>query len=209
MRFSREKEPTFDSVAYWRRRYAGGGNSGSGSYGKLAEFKAESFNRFVKEHEVSSCIEYGCGDGNQLSLMKVDKYLGLDVSPETISAISAKFNQDSGKRFEVYNPNSFKVSNQYRADLSLSMDVILHLIEEDRYLDYMQNLFDSGARFVGVFNTATDQQPLKMAIHNRFRDHRNWIVEHVKGFQLIETDLTPDELGYPEATGFYFYKNMF
>lgn len=29
------------SDQYWEKRYANGGNSGSGSYSKLAEFKAE------------------------------------------------------------------------------------------------------------------------------------------------------------------------
>lgn len=205
MRFLKKDLPTFDSITYWKNRYAGGGNSGSGSYGKLAEFKAQAFNRFVKENAISSCIEYGCGDGNQLSLMKIDKYLGLDVSPETITAISNKFNGDSSKNFEVYDPSSFKVADRYRADISISMDVILHLIEEVRYQDYMRNLFHSGSRYVGIFNTATDEQPPKMAIHNRFRDHRIWVEEHAPEFQLVACKLTPEDLGYPEATGFYFY----
>lgn len=32
------------SKEYWEQRYAGGGTSGAGSYGKLAEFKAEIIN---------------------------------------------------------------------------------------------------------------------------------------------------------------------
>ena len=35
------------SAAYWEERYRRGGNSGAGSYGKLAEFKAEVINDFV------------------------------------------------------------------------------------------------------------------------------------------------------------------
>ncbi len=208
MRFLRKDLPSFDSVAYWRKRYAGGGNSGSGSYGKLAEFKSKSFNLFVKENGIISCVEYGCGDGNQLSTMEVGSYLGLDVSPDTIWAISRKFEGDSGKNFEVYDPRSFKVTDHYRADISISMDVILHLIEEVRYQDYMRNLFNSGTHYVGIFNTATDEQPPKMAVHNRFRDHRKWVAERAQEFQLVSCELTPEELGYPETTGFYFYKKL-
>ena len=39
-----------DSKNYWEKRYLKGGDSGDGSYGKLAEFKAKIMNRFVKEN---------------------------------------------------------------------------------------------------------------------------------------------------------------
>jgi len=35
---------TFDSNKYWEERYAKGGNSGKGSYGKSAIFKADVIN---------------------------------------------------------------------------------------------------------------------------------------------------------------------
>ena len=46
--------PTFDSAQYWRDRYRAGGNSGAGSYGRLAGFKAEIVNAFVREHDIAS-----------------------------------------------------------------------------------------------------------------------------------------------------------
>jgi hypothetical protein len=56
------------SADYWERRYAEGGDSGHGSYGRFAEFKAEVLNRFVAEQRIESIVEFGCGDGNQLTL---------------------------------------------------------------------------------------------------------------------------------------------
>ena len=53
------------SEAYWQRRYQDGQGSGAGSYGQLAQFKAEYLNRFVAEHAIADVIEFGCGDGNQ------------------------------------------------------------------------------------------------------------------------------------------------
>ena len=35
------KPKQFDSKKYWEKRYLKGGDSGDGSYGKLAEFKAK------------------------------------------------------------------------------------------------------------------------------------------------------------------------
>nr|BFF27640.1 hypothetical protein GCM10025732_56050 [Glycomyces mayteni] len=55
------------SAAYWEKRYADGGNSGGGSRGTNAEFKAEVLNKFTAEHGIESVIEFGCGDGEQLS----------------------------------------------------------------------------------------------------------------------------------------------
>ena len=56
------------STKYWQERYATGGDSGVGSYEKFAEFKAEIVNAFVSTYGVTSVIEFGCGDGNQLRL---------------------------------------------------------------------------------------------------------------------------------------------
>ena len=45
-----EKQSTSD---YWEARYAAGGNSGKGSGGVFAEFKAEIVNTFVREHDIA------------------------------------------------------------------------------------------------------------------------------------------------------------
>ncbi|MDR2439202.1 MAG: class I SAM-dependent methyltransferase [Planctomycetaceae bacterium] len=72
------------SKRYWDNRYCQGGNSGAGSYGRLAEFKAEILNKFVTENNINSVIEFGCGDGNQLMLANYPYYIGVDVSPKAI-----------------------------------------------------------------------------------------------------------------------------
>lgn len=68
------------SREYWEARYSQDGDSGSGSIGRLARFKAEFLNSFVLEHDVGSVIEFGCGDGRQLQLAEYPRYIGLDVS---------------------------------------------------------------------------------------------------------------------------------
>lgn len=47
------------SDQYWEDRYRRGGNSGSGSYGRLAAFKAEVLNEFVASHAISEMVEFG------------------------------------------------------------------------------------------------------------------------------------------------------
>jgi len=197
---------TFDSAEYWRKRYESGGNSGAGSYGALADFKATSLNNFVASHKIESAIEYGSGDGNQLSLLRVSKYIGLDVSPKAIINLRERYSTDASKTFIDYDPDGFVIDESLICDISLSMDVILHLTEDLRYEKYMKDLIASSRKYLGIFNTATEVQLLKMAQHNRFRDHRLWMKLHAPDFIEIEVDLTPPDLAYPAETGFYFYQ---
>ncbi|NQU04581.1 MAG: hypothetical protein HQ568_00700, partial [Calditrichaeota bacterium] len=62
------------SEDYWKQRYKSGGNSGAGSYHKFAEFKADILNSFVRDKQIRTIIEYGCGDGNQLRLSEYPSY---------------------------------------------------------------------------------------------------------------------------------------
>jgi SAM-dependent methyltransferase len=80
------------SKRYWENRYCQGGNSGAGSYGELAEFKAETLNKFVAENNIHSVIEFGCGDGNQLMLANYPYYTCVDVSPKAIEICRELFN---------------------------------------------------------------------------------------------------------------------
>ena len=94
--------PAFrDSASYWESRYAHGLNSGDGSYGELAKFKAEVLNSLVAEHGITSVIEFESGDGNQLELAEYPRYSGFDVSPSAVEACRARFSGDATKDFSL------------------------------------------------------------------------------------------------------------
>lgn len=42
----------FNSKKYWNDRYLTVGNSGAGSYNKLAQFKADIINNFVEKNQI-------------------------------------------------------------------------------------------------------------------------------------------------------------
>jgi SAM-dependent methyltransferase len=96
---SRKNEFKSSSI-YWDERYRDGGNSGQGSYGKLATYKAEIINDFIVKNNISSCVEFGCGDGNQLQLYKIDNYLGYDISETVLNLCRNKYKNDIGKTFK-------------------------------------------------------------------------------------------------------------
>src|ERR1700751_1058790 len=89
------------SSSYWEDRYRQGGTSGSGSFGRLAEFKAEIVNGFVEKMGSQTFIELGCGDGAQLALARSPRYVGIDVAEGSISACRNRFAADQTKSFHL------------------------------------------------------------------------------------------------------------
>ncbi|MCK6691025.1 MAG: class I SAM-dependent methyltransferase [Thermoanaerobaculia bacterium] len=143
------------SLAYWEKRYAAGGDSGSGSSGRLAAYKAGWLNRFVQENNIHSVVEFGCGDGQQLLLAQYPQYQGLDVAPSAIMRCRALFAGDDRKQFARYDPDRFDPL-AVQADLAISLEVIFHLTEERLYQLYMEHLFASARRYVVIFASDTD-----------------------------------------------------
>lgn len=172
------------SEKYWEDRYKSGRNSGSGSYNRLSEFKAKTINEFIAEKQIASAIEFGCGDGNNLSMIKYRKYIGLDVSTTAIRICMNKFKNDLTKSFYVYNSLSF-CDNQkiFNAELSISLDVIYHLIEDDIFEKYMTDLFQASKKYVMIYSRDYAE---KHDIHQRSRKFSQWINENQKSFRMIK-----------------------
>ena len=163
-------KPFSDSESYWIERYNSGGNSGDGSYGKLAEFKAGIINKFVLQMNIKTIIEYGCGDGNQLKLAEYPSYTGFDVSPKAMSICRQTFLNDVTKTFKMIDDY-----NNETAELTLSLDVIFHLIEDNVFSDHMNRLFDSSNRFVIIYSSDTDANPEGQDAHVKHRNFTKWI----------------------------------
>lgn len=180
------------SREFWETRYSLGGNSGQGSYGKFAEFKAEVLNEFIKKKGIHSVIEFGCGDGNQLSLSQYPQYIGLDVSPTAIALCKEKFGQDESKSFFLYSPFGF-VDRQkiFLADLGLSLDVIYHLVEDDIYHAYMDHLFASSKRFVIIYSSDVDKAGGVHARHVRHRNFSQRVKERFPGWKFTKKIKNP------------------
>jgi Methyltransferase domain len=170
----------FDSSSYWDSRYAQGGNSGDGSYGALAEFKAGVLNAFVAENRIGSVIEFGCGDGSQLSLARYPQYVGIDVSPTALRRCHDLFRGDATKSFRRYGEPGAKV---LRADLVLSLDVIYHLVEDDVYNNHMRDVFAAATRFVIIYSD--DVEAPRDLLHVRHRKFSEWIGQNQPSWRLM------------------------
>jgi SAM-dependent methyltransferase len=173
-----------DSPKYWEDRYSAGGNSGAGSYDKLATFKAKVINKFVVENSISSVLEFGCGDGHQLSLANYPSYTGLDVSKTSIKMCAEKFSNDKSKNFFIYDSRAF-VDNTgiFRCDLVLSLDVIYHVVEDDIFEAYMQHVFSCSNRYVIIYSSDYD---FVQTSHVRHRNFTKWVKENVSGWKQLK-----------------------
>jgi SAM-dependent methyltransferase len=158
------------SGSYWEKRYVAGGNSGPGSYGDFAIFKAKILNEFVAAENVQSVIEFGCGDGHQLSLARYPRYLGIDVSGAAIAKCRVLFAGDSSKAFRTMQ----NYTND-RADAVLSLDVIYHLVEDAAFEKYMTSIFDCAQRWVVIYSSNFDGLDETLAEHVRHRKFTNWV----------------------------------
>lgn len=167
---------------YWENRYATGGNSGEGSYGAFAEFKANVLNPFVFEHGITTVIEFGCGDGNQLSLMQYPTYLGLDIAPTAVRRCRELFADDATKSFSLYDKDH---PNKVRAELALSLEVVFHLVDDGQYGRYMQDLFTAATRFVVIYSTNHIPDPCS-APHVRHRRFTDWVEKHQPNWKLLQ-----------------------
>ena len=175
------KKQFLGSEQYWINRYNKKGTSGLGSYDDLAIFKAEVLNNFVKENDIASIIEYGCGDGNQLKLANYKKYLGFDVSESAITICSNLFSSDNSKTFKLMQDYDGEM-----AELTLSLDVIYHLVENDVLNAYIGRLFESSEKFVIIYSSDTNEQEKAQPPHVRHRSITEWIKENIKDWKLVE-----------------------
>ncbi len=161
--------------------------------GRLANFKAEIVNAFVREHDVASVIEFGCGDGAQLTRADYPTYLAFDVADESVELCRSKFATDSTKEFR-----NAATWDYERADLALSLDVIFHLIEDDVFHEYMRRLFLSAKRYVIVYSSNHESEhPAAHVKHRRFTD---WVDIYHADFKLVRYAPNPYPLTADDQT---------
>jgi hypothetical protein len=80
-----------------------------------------------------------------------------------------RFAGDLSKQFKLVSDYSIDV----KADLSLSLDVIFHLVEDSLFDDYMKKLFDSSSRYIIIYSSDSEEYPNDS--HVRHRRFSAWI----------------------------------
>lgn len=180
---------------YWETRYKSGGNSGSGSYGEYAEYKAATINELIAKYDIKTISDFGCGDGNQIGLFSgYDTYHGYDISEFIIGKNIVNFKNNYNMSF-YYN-----IKDVPESDMCLSLDVTYHIVNENDFINYISELFGKSKKYVLIYSSDFDgSEFISDYVHHR--KIGEWISKLQPDFELIETPTHPTI-----ATKFFMYE---
>jgi hypothetical protein len=74
----------------------------------------------------------------------------------------------------------------HTADLTLSLDVIYHLVEDGVFAQYMQTLFGASNRYVIIYASDTDDNRDNAGTHVRHRKFTQWVQQNMPAWNLLE-----------------------
>jgi len=197
--------------SYWENRYLQGGNSGYGSYGQEAAMKATMINHWIKEFDIKTIQEIGCGDGNNLLMYNVRmQYTGYDISPKAIELCRLK-TKNIRNTLMYYFTTELK-DIDYDADLCLCLDVWFHQLEEKDFQDLCTLLFVTGKwKYIICYTTDSNSQLMPdgtpMASHmfqreflSKVQEYSQWeIIYWISGIQVNESQ----NIQFPSDKRFY------
>ncbi|WP_425392305.1 methyltransferase domain-containing protein [Ekhidna sp.] len=181
-KYEKRKRMFISSSDFWKNNYKAGGHSGYGSYNELAIFKAEVINEFIDSNEYESYAEFGCGDGNQIDLIHYPSFSGYDISEECIEICKQRFKSKENMSFSTMKEY---VGQQY--DVTLSLDVLFHLVEDEVYKEYLDTLFKASRYQVIIYSSNTNDNSSNYYPQVRHRKFTEDIKLWYPDFKLKDT----------------------
>jgi len=187
------------SEQYWERRYKSGGNSGGGSYGNGLVNKVELITDLMEKYDIKSIADVGCGDCTIVpKLPHLESYVGYDISSTIIDRHNSKNTNPSYKYKLISELESLGL------DLSLSLEVIFHQVNDEEYIEYMDNLVKTDSFYILILtmnDSILDTHHVKAA-HIKYRDVVNKMSQY-PNYELIGT--------FPftvTTSSYYLYKKL-
>lgn len=153
----------FNVQKYWNDRYVSGRDSGAGSYGLEAQYKASVINEVISKTGAKVIHEVGVGDGNNLQYYDIkESYIGYDISREAINLCLQKFSGDT--RYSFTTDKHILIN----ADLCLCLDVLFHQVQDELYQETLDLLFKTNAKSVLIYSYDSDDNN-GMSAHMKMR----------------------------------------
>lgn len=173
----------FDEKKYWNRRYSKGRDSGFGSTDPdVSGFKALKINEFIKQNNLTTMLDLGCGDGKFLTKIEVPQYHGVDVSNFIISKLQESFDKKGREFYELNSmPNAIY-------DVVLSMEVVDSCVEDSRYEEHLDLISIKSKRFA-IICASNQSEPYQAGAYSRKRIFVPDIEK--RGFTLIQQTKNP------------------
>lgn len=210
----------FDLREYWENRYKNrqgiaGDGSGAGSEGVEAITKAQIINNWIKEFEIKTINEIGCGSGDNLLYYKVPiSYTGYDISPKAIELCNEK-TRKIPNNLKYYFTNTIR-DMDFDADLCLLLDVWYHITDDFEFQMLCDTLFvNNNWKYIIIYSTDTDSEFIhtgeRQAQHlkqrevlSKVKEFPQWEVQYVlTGFQTSDGKV----FAFPCNKKFFLLKN--
>eukprot|EP00928_Gymnodinium_smaydae_P084310 TRINITY_DN6757_c1_g1_i1.p1 TRINITY_DN6757_c1_g1~~TRINITY_DN6757_c1_g1_i1.p1 ORF type:complete len:326 (+),score=60.79 TRINITY_DN6757_c1_g1_i1:70-1047(+) len=221
---------------YWELRYKIGGSSrglvgDSDTAYTFYEYRTEVLRQLFESGSlggsVASVLDMGVGDGLQAGMLlsntkSVKKYVGIDLSHRMVRELRRSF-EDNLKKNGFWRPD-LEVAfygydgytlpaelGQHQFDIALSLQVIMHLLEDALFDSYMTKLFDPAASWRHVIIQADNVQT---AQYNHIRGWRftDWIAEHAPMWVLRERyvfeEFLPREIANRPGDALWIYSRV-
>lgn len=120
--------------AFWDWYKPGEGGSGPGSSAAYTERFRAWLQAFMREQNVKSVLDFGCGDwswAKHVDWTGID-YLGMEIIPDVVRGLQMQFARpqtetQSRIAFEIIDPRKFELPANYAVDLVICKDVLQHL----------------------------------------------------------------------------------
>ncbi|MDC1486517.1 hypothetical protein N8134_03160, partial [Flavobacteriales bacterium] len=143
-----------------------------------------------------------------LAMFSIPTYHGLDVSQTVVDQARIAFDADKTKSFQLVKEFNRK---QKSFELSMSLDVIYHLIEDVVFTSYMHNLFDSSEKFVIIYASNKTDENYVQGFHVKHRAFSDWVKQNRPEFQQIDMIPNPfpqysNDPNETSCADFYFYQ---
>lgn len=179
-----------NSAKYWEERYYYGGNSGKGSYFQEAIEKADYLNAKIKQYNIDTIVDIGCGDGNNLKLFEIRNYYGFDVSKTIINFNKRQYSQDKNKKFilidDYFDNTLLEIRNKKDTNklICVSFDVIGHLVEDTVYQKHLANFLLLNPDYLIVSNSDEEKEYDLSLPHIKLRNYSRDLIND--GWTLID-----------------------
>lgn len=153
---------------FWNKRYRTcPEGSGVGSRGIFAKKKLALIQKCVREEEIKSVIDLGCGDLFWIKHLDIQQYTGIDFSQTVI-----KKNQQIRPNwcFKSFDFSSEKVSDE--ADLAICLDVLIHQPTSEKHDLVIENALKASRKILLIsgYRFKPDRLPPTMYFYETIFD---------------------------------------
>lgn len=182
------------SIDFWKNRYLIGGNSGLGSRNDLLYFKTNFLNNFIKEKNIKSVLDFGCGDLYVANLLEVDNYTGIDIFD---------FNRESHLNLVTCEFDKYVGA---KVDAVFCLDVLYHILkdEQDYMIRSLDNMMEHANRFLVVY--AQDSRIEKLDFEYKGHLYNSKWIQHIQKQDNFELIFEQEEPKVGSSAKFFVYE---